>query len=519
MDRRKDSLTMEAPMERYRTAFLLTAALAIALAAALAYLLWRDRMPRPQPTTPPPVIQTAAAPEPSLAPVDLTPQRIQTIGVTTGEVALRNVQDEVRTTGNVEADETRLADVQVRFAGWVRKVFVNSTYQRVHKGQPLLTVYSPDLVTTEQEYLLARQNAGLLVGSTVEGVSAGAKSLIAAAEARLRQFEVPDRDIARLRETGAVQQELEIDSPAEGYVTRRSALPNMYVQPGTPLYSVADLSRVWVYAQVFQDDLGRVKVGDPAEITVDAYPGRTFHGRVGFIWPEVDPATRTAKVRIEAANPGMTLSLGMFVNVRIVLPMGRRLTIPASGAYQTGTRWIAFLDSGGGHYIPREIQVGPRAGADLVVLSGLKAGDHIVTSANFLLDSESQLQSAMNDFAPPTAASAPTTSAASGAQLDFSTNPATPRKGDNTVRVVLRGVDGKPIDGADVAVTFFQPAMPEMGMAATRFVVTLKPAGNGVYVGSARLPVGGAWRITVTAARGGQPLGRRDLSVTAEGGM
>lgn len=505
-------------MERYRTPFLLTAALAISLAASLAYLLWRDRLPRPQPTPPPPVAQPVAQPEPSLAPVDLTPQRIQTIGVTTGEVALRNVQDEIRTTGNIEADETRLADVQVRFAGWVRKVFVNSTYQRVHKGQPLLTVYSPDLVTTEQEYLLARQNGGLLLGSTVEGVSSGAKSLIAAAEARLRQFEVPERDIARLRDSGAVQRELEIDSPVEGYVTRRLALPNMYVQPGTPLYSVADLSRVWVYAQVFQDDLGRVKVGNPAEITVDAYPGRTFHGRVSFIWPELDPATRTAKVRIEVANPGLTLSLGMFVNVRIVLPMGRRLTIPASGAFQTGTRSIAFLDSGGGHYVPREIQVGPRAGDDLVVLSGLKPGDRIVTSANFLLDSESQLQSAMNGFAPP-AASAPTTSAAPGARIEFSTNPATPRKGDNTIRVVLQGADGKPVDGADVAVTFFQPAMPEMGMAATRFVTPLKPAGNGIYIGSARLPSGGAWRITVTAARAGQSLARRDLSVTAEGGM
>jgi RND family efflux transporter MFP subunit len=505
--------------ERYRTAFFFSLVLVVGLAAALAYLLWRQAGTPLRPVTVTPVAVSGSAPEPKLAPVDLTPQRIQTIGVKTGEVALRNVQDELLTTGNVEADETTLADVQVRFAGWVRKVFVNSTYQRVHKGQPLLTVYSPDLVITEQEYLLARQNGGLLLGSSVEGVATGAKSLIDAAEARLRQFEVPDREIARLRSAGTIQQALEMDSPADGYVTDRKALPNMYVQPGATLYSIADLSRVWVYAQVFQDDLGRVRVGNPAEITVDAYPGRTFHGRVSFIWPELDPATRTAKVRIEATNPGMMLSLGMFVNVRIVLPMGRRLTIPASGAYQTGARWIAFLDAGGGHYVPREIQVGPRAGDDLVVLSGLKAGDRIVTSANFLLDSESQIESAMNDFAPPSSASAPTTGAAQSAQIDLSTNPATPRKGDNTIRAVLRGADGKPIDGADVAVTFFQPAMPEMGMAATRLVTALKPAGNGVYAGSIRLPSGGAWRITVTAARAGQPLARRDLSVTAEGGM
>src|SRR5262249_21903785 len=154
-------------------------------------------------------------------------------------------------------------------------------------------------------------------------------------------------------------------------IIERSALPNMYVEPGTKLYSLADLSTVWVYAQVFQNDLGRVRVGSPAEITVDSYPGHIFQGRVSFIWPQVDETTRTAKVRLEIQNPDLRLSLGMFVNVRLDLPLGRQLAIPASGVFQTGTRQVAFVDIGGGHFVPRDVEVGARAGDDFIVSKGL----------------------------------------------------------------------------------------------------------------------------------------------------
>ncbi len=267
----------------------------------------------------------------------------------------------------------------------------------------------------------------------------------------------------------------------------------MYVQPGTKLYSVVDLSTVWVYAQIFQNDIGRVKIGDRAEITVDSYPGRTFAGRVGFIWPQVDQTTRTAKVRLEMPNSELKLSLGMFVNVRLDLPLGRQLVIPASGVFQTGTRQIAFVDRGNGYFEPREIEVGAHAGDNSVVLKGLKSGERIVTSANFLIDSESQLQAALGSFAPPPpgAGAAPAMNAPQGqATVDYSSNPPTPHKGSNTFRVKLAGANAAPITGAQVTVTFFMPAMPAMGMAAMRTVTTLPEKGGGVYEGAGNVQMG-----------------------------
>src|ERR1019366_8451047 len=316
------------------------------------------------------------------------------------------------------------------------------TFKQVRKGQPLLTIYSPELVRTENEYLLAKQNRALLAQSTVPGVASGAGTLLSSAMERLRQWGIPEREIQEVEETGQVKRDLEIDSPASGFIVERNALPTMYVQPGTKLYSIADLSAVWVYAQVFQNDIGRVKPGDSAVITVDSYPGRAFLGRVSFISPQLDEITRSAKVRLELLNPDMKLSLGMFVNVKLDLALGRQLVIPASGVYQSGTRQIAFIDHGDGHFEPREIEVGARAGDDFIVTKGLKAGDRVATSANFLIDSESQLQAAMGSFAPPPPGTGPASAAnAPQVSLDYSSNPATPRLGTNTLRVKLTGSD------------------------------------------------------------------------------
>jgi hypothetical protein len=297
----------------------------------------------------------------------------------------------------------------------------------------------------------------------------------------------------------------------------------MYVQPGTKLYSIADLSIVWVYAQLFQNDIGRVKVGDSAVLTVDSYPGRKFPGRVSFISPQLDQTTRTAKVRLEIANPDMKLSLGMFVNVKLDLALGRQLVIPATGVYQSGTRQIAFVvsteDHGDGHFEPREIEVGARAGDDFVVTKGLKAGERVATSANFLLDSESQLQAAMGSFAPPPpGVGAAAVANAPQVSLDFSSSPSTPRLGTNTLRVKLAGPDSTPITGAQVTVTFLMPAMPAMGMPAMRNVATLTETAGGVYEGPGQIQMGGTWQVTVLATKNGQTIAQRQISVRAEGG-
>jgi len=458
--------------------------------------------------------------EPALVPVQLSPERMQSIGVRTGRVQRKAVNDEIRVTGNVAVDETRLAYVQVRYAGYVQKVFADATYQYLRKGQPLFTIYSPDLAATEREYLVAKQNQQRVAASTVPGVTEGAASLLEAATERLKQWGVPQREIARLESTGQVQQELTVESPVSGYITERNALPNLTVQPDTRLYTVADLSTIWVFAEVFQNDLGRIKVGDRATLSVDAYPGQTFEGRVNFIYPQVDMVTRTVRARLAFSNPGLRLTPGMFVNVALKLGGGTQLVIPATGVLQSGTRQVVFVNRGDGYLEPREVELGARAGDDFVVLKGLKEGEELVTSANFLVDSESQLQAALGSFTPPPPG-AGTAGAMNAPQVnvELTTDPSPPRKGGNTIRVKLAEAGGAPISGAEVSVTFYMPAMPAMGMAAMRTPVSLADKGDGLYEGSAQLDSGGTWQVTIIAKKNGQTVASKQLSVNATGGM
>jgi Cu(I)/Ag(I) efflux system membrane fusion protein/cobalt-zinc-cadmium efflux system membrane fusion protein len=447
---------------------------------------------------------------------------MQSIGVKIGVVERRVVHDEIRTVGNIEADEARLADVTVRFAGWIQKVHADATYKAVRSGQPLFSIYSPDVVAAEQEYLVARELVAHVGLHGAPAGSHGSASLLEAATERLRRWQIPQREIARLKKSGKVSREIEIDSPVSGVIISRKAFPNAYVEPGAKVYAVADLSTVWVYAEVFQNDIGRVKVGDSASITVDAYPGEVFPARVSFIWPEMDRTTRRARVRLEIPNPQSKLLLGMYVDVRINAPLGEQLAIPASGVFQSGTRRIAFVDHGGGYFEPRDIEIGARAGDDYVVLKGLEPGERIVTSANFLIDSESQLQAAMGSFAPPppgAGAAASMNAPQAQATLDYSSKPSPPRAGSNTFQVKLTGADGAPITAADVTVTFFMPAMPAMGMAAMRTVTKLTDKGDGLYEGRGDVDMGGTWQVTVLATKAGQTIAQKQFSVTAEGGM
>lgn len=386
-------------MRSYRNAFVFALVGNLVLVGILGGLWWRSsRRPKMQAAmearanemaqnSPSGLQGSQTVPhEVALVPVQLSPERLQSIGVRMGHVESKIVDAEIRVTGNVAVDETRFAYVQLRYSGYIQKVFADATYQYLRKGQPLFTIYSPDLVATEREYLVARQNQRHVAGSTVPGVRESAASLLEAATERLKQWGVPQREIARLESTGQVQQELEIDSPVSGYITERTALPNLMVQPETHLYTVADLSRVWVFAEVFQNDLGRIKVGDRATLAVDAYPGRVFEGRVNFLYPQVDMTTRTVRARLAFSNPDLKLTPGMFVNVALKVPMGKRLVIPASGVLQSGTRQIVFVSRGDGYLEPREVELGARAGDDFVVLKGLKEGEEIVTSANFLID-------------------------------------------------------------------------------------------------------------------------------------
>lgn len=458
--------------------------------------------------------------EPALAPLQISPQRLQSIGVRTAEVQRKSVDDRIATSGNVVVDETKLAYVQVRFSGYVQKVFVDATYQYVRKRQPLFTIYSPELASTEREFLLAKENQRQLSHSADTDIAADAASLVEAARERLKQWEVPQREIARIEATGQVQQDLEIDSPVSGYITEREALPNKYAQPDTRLYTVADLSAIWVFAQVFQNDLGRLKVGDSATLTVDTYPGRTFPGRVDFIYPDIDMTTRTARVRLAFPNPALALRPGMFVNVSLDVPLGEHEVIPASGVLQTGTRSLVFVDRGEGNLEPRDIQLGERAGDDYIVLKGLKAGERIVTSANFLIDSESQLQAALGTFVPPPPGARGTgDTSAPQASIELTTVPTPARRGSNVIRVKLTDEHGATVSGAQVTATFNMAAMPAMGMAAMHVPVTLAAKRNGLFEGSVELQSGGTWQVTILAKKNDQVLASKQLSVNAAGGM
>lgn len=519
----------------YQIALGTAVALCGLLAGALVYVLLRRNHVASEAISPDPVVvrgtattstpmspgnSAPAGAESSLATVQLSPQRLQEIGVTMATVELKNVNDNLSVPGNVDIDEEGLSYVQTRFPGWIQKVFANATYRYVRKGQPLFTVYSPDLVSSEREYLLARQNQKAFTQDAHGMAAREGGWLLQAAEERLRQFGVPAQAITDLEQSGTVQRNIAIDSPVSGYIIERNALPNAYVQPDTKLYTIADLSTVWVYANVFQNDVGRLKPGDPAQVTVDAYPGRHFSGRIDQVLPQVDPTTRTVRVRLVFRNPGVLLKPGMYVNVAIAVPLGRQLVVPASAVLQTGSRAIAFINHGNGNLEPRTIETGLRLDDSVIVLQGLKAGEQVVSSANFLVDSEAQLQQALQAFSPLPQQLGASTSGTSAAQMqiDFSTQPDPPHKGANTVRVKLTGSDGKPVMGAQVSATFVIPAMPEMGMAAKRAAAMLTGKGNGFYEGTVQLDSGGIWQVNVTVQRGGQTLATKQLSVSATGG-
>ncbi len=463
-----------------------------------------------------PVASSQSAPK--LAPIELSPRRRQLIGVTLAKAEEKDLTDLIETTGLVEPDEQLEGYVQTRFAGWIRQVLVNQTYQYVRKGEPLLTIYSPELASAENEYLLALRTAGRTADSRVEGVAGGAKSLADAALTRLKLFDVSPREVSRLRRERTAVDTVEIDSPMTGYVVDRAALPNMYVQPQTRLYSISNLSTVWAYAAVFQNQLGEIKVGDPVSVTVDAYPGRTFDGRVDFIWQAIDPTTRTAKVRCAFANRQGLLKLGMYVNVTLQPRLGRALVIPDSGVLRTGTHNIVFIDRGNGYLEPSQAELGPHVGHDFVVRKGLRPGDLIVSSANFLIDSESQLQAALGTFVPPPPGASAAANAPSGS-IELTTQPNPPRKGGNQVFVTLRDSSGRPVADAQVAVVFFMPAMPAMGMSAMRVQADAKPNGKGTYAVTVSLDSGGTWNVTVIATRAGKQIASLQRSISVSGGM
>jgi membrane fusion protein, copper/silver efflux system len=334
-----------------------------------------------------PVYADAAAPGASTvngyANVKLTSDRQQLIGVQTGMTEMRSLGRSVRTVGRVAVDETRLYKISTKFDGYIEKLYVNVTGQQIRKGQPLFSVYSPDLLATQQEYLLALRAAKQ------------APSLLAAARQRLLLWDITPGEIRQLERTGAARKSVTIYSPTNGYVLNKLAVEGARVTPGEPLFEIANLDHVWVQADVYESELQFVRLGAPATTTLSYIPGRTWAGRVTFIAPTVDPVTRTVKVRSEFDNADGALKPDMFGDVVIQQPARVVVVVPESAVLQTGTRSVVFLVKADGTFEPREVSVGTKSEQFYEVRSGLAAGEKVVTQANFLIDSESRLKAAL----------------------------------------------------------------------------------------------------------------------------
>jgi len=343
--------------------------------------------------------QTAAAGPLPPGAVQISPARQQLMGVTTALAEYRPIVKTIRTVGQVAIDETLLAQVHVRVSGWIQKVFVDYTWQPVTKGEALFTVYSPDLLATEQEYLLALRARQSLGSSPYQEVSSGTESLLEAARRRLTLWDLTDAQIDQLQKSGEAQHEIAFYAPASGYVMERKAYPNQYVTPDTELYKLVDLSRIWVQADVYEFEMPSVSLGQEATMTTESLPGTTFEGRVVFVYPDVKADTHTGTVRLEFPNPELKLKPGMFVNVELHKSFGRQLTVPADAVLDSGTRQLVFVDLGNGGFAPREVQVGERTQDYIAILRGLRAGERVVTRANFLIDSESNLRQSMEGMA------------------------------------------------------------------------------------------------------------------------
>ena len=468
----------------------------------------------------------------------------QLIGVRSAPVTYASLEQEIRAVGTVGYDERGLTQVTVKTSGWVREVFVDSIGRPVRKGEPLFTLYSPDLLATQDEYLLAVKMQGQLATSPLAEVTANAASLVASSRERLHLWDVTDLQIATLERRGTAEPVLTVYAPSSGIVLKREALPGKYVEPGTTLYEVADLSTIWISADIYESEVAAVKLKQPASVTFSAYPGETFRGTVSYIYPSLNTETRTVRVRVELPNPGLKLKPGMYGNVTLQTDAAHTLVVPKEAVLETGLRQLVFLDRGQGRYEPAPVKLGRRNQDNVEVLEGLTAGDRIVTSANFLLDAESKLASASSmqammgrigmadwqmrgahegkmegmpgmEMGSKNGMTVAETRQMNGLTLSLTTVPEKPKAGDVLLRLNVTDQAGKPVTNAQVVFVY---TMPMPGMTDSK--ATARHTKDGLYEGTVTFGMGGTWLVTVNLTVPGRPpIAEKFQFSVAGGGM
>lgn len=393
----------EPDVKRRRTKRIVAVLGLVILFAAVSVWFYVRNQPRPvtTPTSTGPMTTSSATEEMPSTAFRISPEKQQLIGVQYGTVEFQPISKSLRAVGRVAFDETKITRINPKIEGWIEDVYVDFTGKLVQKGQPLLTIYSPDLVQTQQEYLLAIKGRKQLGESPFGEAVNFSDSLIESARRRLELWDITDQQIQELEKRGTPSKTMTLYAPATGFVTTRNAFPKQRVMPDTELYSLADLSNVWVVADIYEFEAADIRLNQPATVTLASYPGREFKGKITYIYPQVESTTRTLKVRIELGNKGFLLKPDMYADVILNMNYGRRLVVPQEAVMDSGSEQLVYVSLKDGYFEPRKVQLGQKVDNKYVVLAGLSDGERVVTSGNFLVDSESRLKSASGGMGMP----------------------------------------------------------------------------------------------------------------------
>ncbi|ABA88958.1 metal ion efflux pump, RND family, membrane fusion protein [Syntrophotalea carbinolica DSM 2380] len=340
---------------------------------------------------------------PSGATIAIDPVTAQNMGVRTASAERRHMHRKIRTVGTIKYDEPKVTSINAKVDGWIERLYVDETGQMVKNGQPLLALYSPKLVSAQQEYLLALRNRDALKNSSFEEIAAGGDRLLTAARQRLRYWDISERQISRLEKTGKVHKTLTLYAPSKGVVTMKMAMPGQFIKAGQELFQISDISKVWVYADIYEYELPWIETGQEAEVILPFVGGQSLKANIDYIYPYVEPQTRTVKARIVFDNPGLELKPDMYVNVRIHgMEVKDALAVPSEAVLNSGEKQTVFVALGDGKFEPRQVKTGVQDQEGFTeITQGLLEGETVVTSAQFLFDSESKLREAIQKMLEP----------------------------------------------------------------------------------------------------------------------